>query len=202
MNNARSFLLHKLCIIAFAYSFLISEALSAKGSIESETHDAHLHGYAELTIALEGDLLEINFESPAFNIVGFEYKAKTRREIQTVKESQALLEAPERIFSFKGTKCNLKSSEANLANLDDAHKILRKVEPDEYHEHDEHDEQHSQISSDYVYICDSGRKLTGLEIELIRYFPAIHELRVMWVTDEGQGGVNLTKSSKTVVIRQ
>jgi len=45
-------------------------------------HSAHLHGHAELTLALEGRALEINLASPAANIVGFEHKATSSEQLR------------------------------------------------------------------------------------------------------------------------
>ena len=232
MNIVRSFFLHKICLIAFTHPFLLSESLVAKDSNDSATHSTHLHGYAELTIALDGDLLEINLESPAFNIIGFEYKAKSAKEIQRLEKSEELLKAAERIFSFKGTHCDLKNSEASIENSADPNKASRGTEheghaerhdQEEHHEHRKHEEhheywgheeheeheehhdrekQHSEISSNYVYECDAGENLTAIDVKLISHFPAIEKLKVMWVTNERQGALDLTESAETVLIRQ
>lgn len=219
INIVKSFFLHKICLIAFTHAFLLSEPLVAKDSNDSVTHSTHLHGYAELTIALDGDLLEINFESPAINIVGFEYKAKSTKEIQRLEKSEALLKAAERIFSFNGTHCELKNLEVNIENSADPDKASRGIEheghverhyQEEHHEHREHEEheehhdrekQHSEISSNYLYECDAGENLTVINVKLIRYFPAIEKLKVMWVNNERQGAMDLTESSEAVIIR-
>ncbi|MGB1290473.1 MAG: ZrgA family zinc uptake protein, partial [Porticoccaceae bacterium] len=37
--------------------------------------DAHVHGLSQLTIAVEGETVELEFSSPAMNLVGFEHRA-------------------------------------------------------------------------------------------------------------------------------
>ena len=248
MNMIRSLFYYKIVLVAFSYSFLLSVSLTAKGSNNTAVHDVHLHGYAELTIALDSDLLEINFDSPAFNIVGFEHQPKSSKEIQRVRESQALLNSAERIFSFKGTNCNLKNSEVSIENFAGPKIISREIEhdghkvhPEEYHAHEAHAEQdhlendghekhaqeihaennthenhaehdghesnnkqkehHSEISSSYVYECDAGEKLTVIGVSLIRHFPSLEKVKVMWVTNQRQGAVDLTENAETVVLR-
>ena len=248
MNMIRSLSYCKIFSVAFSCSFLLSQSLTAEGSNNTAAHDAHLHGYAELTIALDSDLLEINFDSPAFNIVGFEHQPKSSKEIQRVRESQALLNSAERIFSFKGTNCNLKNSEVNIENIAEPQINSRKTEhdghkghPEEYHAHEahaekdhlendghekhaqeshaennthenhaehdghesnnEHEEYHSEISSSYVYECDAGEKLTVIGVSFIRHFPNLEKVKVMWVTNERQGAVDLTENAKIVVLR-
>lgn len=41
------------------------------------SHEAHVHGEAEMTLILQNDELAINFESPAANLVGFEHHPET-----------------------------------------------------------------------------------------------------------------------------
>ena len=48
----------------------------AAAASEYVRHQAHAHGIAELTIALEGNRLEMIFTSPAMSLVGFEGPSK------------------------------------------------------------------------------------------------------------------------------
>ena len=41
-----------------------------------ETHGAHVHGVANLNMAFAGGALEMEFESPAMSILGFEHRPK------------------------------------------------------------------------------------------------------------------------------
>jgi len=42
-------------------------------SIHVFADEAHEHGKAELTLAIEGKLVEVSVHSPAVNLVGFEH---------------------------------------------------------------------------------------------------------------------------------
>ena len=48
--------------------------------------DAHVHGLSELTIAMDDHVLDVQFASPAMNLLGFEYKATSDKDIATVKK--------------------------------------------------------------------------------------------------------------------
>ena len=65
-----------------------------------ETQDAHLHGYAESHVVIDGNSVEIHFDSPSANIVGFEYRASTQKETQAVSRAKLTLETPNKLFSF------------------------------------------------------------------------------------------------------
>ena len=71
----------------------------------SSANEAHVHGLAHLTLALEGNVLAIQFESPAGNLIGFEHKAKTEQEIQKVTQAKQVLSATDKVFTFHGTEC-------------------------------------------------------------------------------------------------
>jgi hypothetical protein len=60
---------------------------------DAPQQDAHLHGYTELMIAIEGSALEINFESPASSIVGFEHRATSSEQFQLIEEARGILES-------------------------------------------------------------------------------------------------------------
>ena len=44
-------------------------------------HAAHIHGLATLTLAIENNVLEIQLESPAINLIGFEHQANSSEEV-------------------------------------------------------------------------------------------------------------------------
>ncbi len=45
-------------------------------------HRAHSHGHAELSIAIDSLVGQLEFKSPAESIVGFEHKAKSDKDVQ------------------------------------------------------------------------------------------------------------------------
>ena len=61
----------KTSMVHILFTLLLPLFLIAKVHAE----EAHIHGLATLTLALEGNSLEIEFESPAANLVGFEHRS-------------------------------------------------------------------------------------------------------------------------------
>ena len=76
-------------------TLLASAALALSFPVLADDHqhslEAHVHGIGTLNIALENQLLELQFESPAMNIIGFEYQPTTAADIQAVKAAQNTL---------------------------------------------------------------------------------------------------------------
>ena len=163
--------------------------------------DAHLHGYVELTVALENSGLEIHLESPAINIIGFEHKATSKAQLQTIERARQTLEAPAKLFSFNGGDCALKRATADFPALTEHH-----AHHDDEHEHnkEEHDtdeESHSEITAHFEYGCAQDKEINTITVNLIDHFPTIEKIKAMWVTDVKQGTVELTAKSNIIRLR-
>ena len=89
-------------LITVVQSFSTRESRAEEGSL-----DAHVHGMSDLTIAIEGNEIQIEFESPSMNIVGFEYKAQSAIDIETAERAAAALKQHDTVFTFIDVTCKL-----------------------------------------------------------------------------------------------
>lgn len=105
--------------------------------------DAHEHGIADLSVALEARKLEVMLSVPADSLVGFEHKATRKADIDAVKRAEALLrKAYDIVVLPKAAACVLKSAQVEHSLLDtDGHKHN---EAD--HKHDDHDHKHDEAN--------------------------------------------------------
>ncbi|MAW34205.1 MAG: hypothetical protein CMK56_07325 [Proteobacteria bacterium] len=208
----------RIITLLFSFSLLICSYCFA-GSHEHDEHhhdehhddeekhgtqDAHLHGYAEANVVIDGNSLEFNLDSPSANIVGFEYEASTQSEIDTVKAAEKTLKNTKKMFSFKGTSCQAKKVLVDVsALLDKKTDAAHNTEHDHHdeHHHDEHGddgEVHSDVEANYQFVCKDGSKLKSIALVLLNSFPAIETLKVDWVKDGKQGSVKLSGKSNEV----
>lgn len=97
--------------------------------------DSHEHGAGALNIALDGNAVFIELESPWNNIVGFEHEPNTPEQEKLVDDALALLNDPAKLFAFTGTDCTV--TQTSLENG---------LEHDEHH--DEHDDEHKDEHHD------------------------------------------------------
>ena len=81
--------------------------LIAPTALYAASLDAHVHGVAELTIAIEGKSLEVQFASPAMNLVGFEHKATSAEQMATVKKVETQLNESDALFVITGNGFSL-----------------------------------------------------------------------------------------------
>ena len=162
--------------------------------------DAHLHGYVELTVALEDSNLEIHLESPAINIIGFEHKATSKQQVQTIERARQTLETSAELFSFEGGDCSLKQATADFPALTESN-AHHEDEHAHGEEHETAEESHSEITAHFEYDCTQDKELKAITVNLIDQFPTIEKIKAMWVTDVKQGAVELTAQSNLIRLR-
>ncbi|MGB1090476.1 MAG: ZrgA family zinc uptake protein [Oceanobacter sp.] len=118
--------------------------LALPGAAQAE-QQAHVHGIAELLLAVEGGLLELRLESPAMNLVGFEHKAMSAEQQAVVEQAEQALEKPEALFGLKDGNCLPTDSDVDLSAVEGSHLEHGKHEHDhEKHEHAEHEHDHKE----------------------------------------------------------
>lgn len=181
--------------------FLFALRAGAESSHHHHDHDlpqqdAHLHGYVELTLAIEGNQLEIQLTSPAINIVGFEHKATSKQQLQAIEQAKQTLESPAMLFSFSGSDCASILATAHFPTLDEHH-----ADHGNHEDHESDKEEHSEITASYKYNCSEGKRINAVQVNLIKYFPTIEKIKAMWLSDLKQGASELTSESNLILIR-
>jgi len=156
----------------------------------SHNHAAHTHGIADLRVAMSEGVVEIEFESPAANLIGFEHPAQTPQEQQRVRAAEERLSDHDSLFQFKGTQCTLETMSLDLSHL--------AYSGEDHEDHPVSSEVHSNVMAHYAFTCDALEAIESISIELQTYFKQIETLKVMWVYDHHQGQINLTEKRHTL----
>ena len=123
---------------------------------------AHVHGVATLNLAVESDELEIEFVSPAGNIVGFEHEAATAAQRRAIQDAIDQLRKGNELFDLPlAASCSL-----HVAEVEHGHGEEEKGE--DGHEHDadhaDHDELgHAVEEGDGTHSGDEARHDDGDE---------------------------------------
>lgn len=170
-------------------------------------HDAHVHGAATLQLILQGNELEMEFHSPAMNIVGFEHAAATADEKQKIQDALATLRQAGELFSFSGTRCQLTDVEAELDRDDHDDDHGHDDDHDQHHDDhkedhaDEHAAAHSEFEVDYRFRCDDGSRLSAIEVKLPARFSGIQKLDAEWILNDSQGAAELTANAATIKVK-
>ena len=194
----------KTSMVHILFTLLLPLFLIAKVHAE----EAHIHGLATLTLALEGNSLEIEFKSPAANLVGFEHQAESAKEKQAVKAAEVILGSPATLFSFAGNGCQLKDVEVDISGLleedhDDHghHHERHHSSHDDHKGHSDKSDSHSEIKAHYHFSCNQEKQLESVSTALFSQFPGIENINAMWVTDTVQGSKILAPNSAEFSLR-
>ena len=154
--------------------------------------DAHEHGVAQLNAALDGKTLELELESPAMNLVGFEHAAQSPADQAKVAAARAQLEQPLALFALPAAAGCQVTEQALESPLFGA------AAHDEHEHEDEHaDEQnHSEIHAHYQFACSEPEALQQLDLgTLFSRFPATQKIQVQLIGPNGQQGAELSPAN-------
>ncbi|MDE0335241.1 MAG: DUF2796 domain-containing protein [Defluviicoccus sp.] len=161
-----------------AAAFLSGGAWAAEGG-----HKAHVHGESKVKLAIEGNVVEIEFESPAHDIVGFESMPKTAKQRAAVEAAVAALKKGEALFRLTpDAGCKLQEAEVETPLADSGHKGE--------HKHSE-EEEHSEFHAEYRFRCAQPARLKGVEVLLFDSFRTMREIEVSAILPGGQRAASL-----------
>lgn len=192
---------------------------------EHRQHGAHVHGIAALNLALEDNEVQIELDSPAANIVGFEHAPSSPDDHAALDKAVATLKDGERLFKFNDeADCRMETASVTSALLDDAHdghaeekagahahaekeghrheehegEHAKEDEHEHEHEHEGEGETHSDIEAVYHFECDTPDKLTALTVALFEAFSGMEKIKVQYVIQSKQGATELTAQDHVV----
>lgn len=160
---------------------------------EHSSLDAHEHGAAQLNIVLDGKVLELQLESPAMNLVGFEHAAKSDADKAKVTAARSQLKQPKALFGVNAGDCSVRKAE-----------LESPLFAENAHEHKEHPAQdqgseHNDIDAHYIFDCQTPDELKQLDLaELFKRFPATQKIQVQLIGPNGQQGLELTPAQPTL----
>ncbi|AKA82909.1 MULTISPECIES: DUF2796 domain-containing protein [Pseudomonas] len=165
---------------------------------------AHEHGVARLNAVLDGQALELELDSPAMNLVGFEHAATSAADIAKVAAARKQLENPQALFNLpKAAGCKVSSQELNSPLFGDKPEA-------EHDDHDhatdgkgaaahEHHHDHSEIHAHYQFTCATPTALGNLDLsQVFKTFPATTKIQVQLIGPSGQQGVDATATAATL----
>lgn len=101
--------------------------------------EKHVHGEAELFVAIQKDKVLLELESPADNILGFEHAPTNKAQEKWLEKNVALLGQYDNLIDFPNSQCQQKNVNIKsplLGNSQDEH--AHKGDHRDGHKHDEH----------------------------------------------------------------
>ena len=116
---------------------------------KKESLSAHEHGLSKMNIVQDHHKLFIEIEMPGHDVVGFEYKAKTKEDKNKVKEALMLLKNPINVIKIPiKAKCDLKDS----------------------HSHIIAEKNHTEFRAEYSFVCKDIDEVKTIGINIFENF--------------------------------
>ena len=146
--------------------------------------DSHEHGAAKLMMVMEGEKLQVEFEVPSESLIGFEHFPKSQSNRENFNEAIKILSDPSKLFSMPI------KAECLLVGMNVSQSLFSN---EEEHGHDESEksEIHSEFKSNYSWNCQHLDEIDSIGTQLMSLFPRIEEIRVNWISNNGQGSLEL-----------
>ena len=190
-------------------------ALAATSALAEETRsaNAHVHGIAEMRVALDGTTLEIAFEAPGADIVGFEYEATTDEDRAAIETAIETLTDPANVLTLPdAAACTLVAAEAELEghgdHAHDDHHDDHDHDANHDHEHDAHDHAdhadegggHSAFHAEYRFDCADPAALDRIALPYFAAFPNAGTVSAEYVTAIGAGAATATTDTPEIAL--
>lgn len=148
----------------------------------------HVHGIAELDIAIETGKITLQLEAPLDSLLGFERAPRGVAEARRVETAVAALKAAGALFRFTPTAgCAVASVDLNSA-------ALKLGSPDPAEER----EGHADLDATYVFNCTDTAKATEVDVGLFDAFIRMQRLKVEVATAKGQFKRELKRPAQRV----
>lgn len=146
-------------------------------------HPAHEHGVATLNVAVEGNRVSMDFDSPAVNIVGFEHAPRSEAERAAAAKAEVLLGDPSRLFGLPAeAACRLTDSKLSLPQWQDGHV-------------------HADYEASYAFSCGQPAALTQLVVKLLHELTPGTKLRAQLITASMQTSSELAGRNNILRLR-
>ena len=146
----------------------------------------HTHGEGKLQILQAGSEWQFVLQLPAADVLGFEYAPSTTSEKKRYEETQKVFQRFDDIFTLSNT-CELLD-----ITLESPWEVANE------HEGHAHRNTHSDFRVAYLLSCQSPVK--RIEMTGFPHWPSLQHVNAIWVTNKGQGALEITPSQPTLLI--
>lgn len=178
-------------------------AMPLQKSVIAQELGSHVHGLTELNLVIANQNVQIEFISPAINLLGFERASNSPEENKLFNEVLEDLQAAEWLLSDQLEDCQMSTPVLEAPEFG-SHEMSEGHEEHE-HEHGEHEhEDHEHVTGDhadfrvqYLFDCRSAPP-SNFTVTAFDRFVGIEEISVRWIVGRQQGVSNLTPSNATL----
>jgi len=182
-------------------TLLLTLALTAL-PVPSVAHAAkpHVHGVATLQVVADGKTLELRFESPLENLVGFERGPRNDKERQQIRDLAAKWRQSNALFA-PTTEAQCKARDVTLTSAVIEPTLLLPADalvatPSKNVPVAASD--HADLNAIVRFHCDNPGALKGIDVRLFSAYSRLRQLNVEIISATKQSAVKLTPAQTLI----
>jgi len=164
----------------------------------------HVHGQAELEVAVSGDTLVLGLNSPLDSLLGFERAPRTAAQKAAAENLLLQLRKPETLFvPSAAAQCVTVSAVIDAPVLGAVRKdgggqaAKAPAAAAKSHSHGEK-HGHAELNAEFTFKCGRSDQLRGLEVRLFDSFKRLRRVDVKVTAPGGQSSARLTPARRTI----
>ena len=198
-NNTNIFKSIHIRLMIYLSALMLSFVCNTDARSAERQLDAHTHGYGELNVAIDGQKVALELNSPAFNIVGFEHSSETDKDKATIKNALSILNDGSELFLFPAISgCRLVNVNVVSSLIEEQHSVHKDHDSDHKNsKHEDHSNSdiHSEFQANYQFQCDVIEKVNTIQVMIFKHFPNTRQLNVQMILPNRQSAMELTPTS-------
>ena len=186
-------------------------AMPLQTSVIAQELGSHVHGLTELNLVIANQNVQIEFISPAINLLGFERASNSPEENKLFNEVLEDLQTAEWLLGDQLRDCQMStpvfeapefgSHEMSEGHEEHEHEHDEHEHEEHEHEHEDHEHEtgdHADFRVQYLFDCRSAPP-SNFTVTAFDRFVGIEEISVRWIVGRQQGVSNLTPSNATLI---
>ena len=180
-------------------------AMPLQKSVFAQELGSHVHGLTELNVVIVNQNVQIEFISPAINLLGFERASSSPEESQLFNQVIEDLRAAEWLLGDQLEDCQMstpvfEAPEFGSHEMSEGHEAHEHEHEEHEHAHEDHEHEsgdHADFRVQYLFDCRSAPP-SNFTVTAFDRFVGIEEISVRWIVGRQQGVSNLTPSNATL----
>lgn len=168
--------------ISLSFGIYSSQASEKHGHEKEHEHekrqlDSHEHGVSTLKIAIEGRDLNMELESPANDIVGFEHAPENKNQKDTIQKALSQLK------NMKGIFLTPTNAECIIMNVSGEFEV---------------EKDHAGFHIIWKIRCNNPENIKTLTTSFFKLFPKAEEIEVEVVSASGQKAIEWENNENSI----
>lgn len=187
-----SYKIYFSCALGVALAMLSSDM---GGAAEKRHHEAHVHGVAEVNIAIDGSKADVEFRAPAESVMGFEHEAKSESDKKKRDAALRTVQTKMNQMVVFDPKLSCKFSEVKTAIVEEKGEPGKTQSDKSAHGHKDQKKtaEHREVRATFSAACDKTLAGSRVTFGVHKTFPAIGEIKVQVLGDAKQSGATIKK---------